>query len=91
MSRNAERTCEVWPDDLLPPPNMPPILPKPAVPNGAQPTFVMRWQDSDPSRLPKNLLQQLSSKRFHEAAVGSCQPSGDAGTFTAYRIAVLLY
>ena len=63
----------------------------PSVPNGAQPTFVMRWQDSDPSRLPKNLLQQLSSKRFHEAAVGSCQPSGDAGTFTAYRIAVLLY
>jgi len=63
----------------------------PRVQNGAQPSFVMRWQDSDLSHLPKNLVQQLSSDRFHEAAVGSCPPSGQAGTFTSYRIAVLLY
>jgi len=63
----------------------------PRVENGAEPTFVMRWQDSDLSHLPSSLLQQLSSKRFHEAAVGSCPPSGEAGTFTAYRVAVLLY
>lgn len=63
----------------------------PRVANGAQPSFVMRWQDSDLSRLPDNLVQQLESKRYREAAVGSCQPSGEAGTFTAYRIAVLLY
>lgn len=63
----------------------------PRVANGAQPTFVMRWQDSDLRKLPKNLADQLASKRFREAAVGSCQPRGEAGTFTAYRIAVLLY
>ncbi|HXS75467.1 MAG TPA: CAP domain-containing protein [Terracidiphilus sp.] len=63
----------------------------PRVTEGAQPSFVMRWQDSDLSRLPDNLVQQLGSGRYHEAEVGTCQPSGEAGTFTAYRIAVLLY
>jgi hypothetical protein len=63
----------------------------PRVESGAQPSFVMRWQDSDLSHLPENLVRQLASKSFHDAAVGSCPPSGEAGTFTAYRIAVLLY
>ena len=63
----------------------------PRVESGAQPSFVMRWQDSDLSHLPNNLLQQLSSKRFHDAAVGTCEPNGEAGTFTAYSVAVLLY
>lgn len=63
----------------------------PRVENGSQPSFVMRWQDSDLSHLPENLVQQLASKRFHEAAVGTCPASGEAGTFTAYRVAVLLY
>ena len=63
----------------------------PRVDDGAQPSFVMRWQDSDLSHLPDNLVQQLASKRFHEAAVGTCPASGEAGTFTAYRVAVLLY
>lgn len=63
----------------------------PRVANGAQPTFVMRWQDSELSHLPQNLADQLASGRYREAAVGSCQPKGEAGTFTAYRVAVLLY
>ena len=58
---------------------------------GDQPGFVMRWQDSDLSRLPKNLVERLRSGQYHEAAVGSCEPTGVDGTFTAYRIAVLLY
>lgn len=63
----------------------------PRVENGAQPSFVMRWQESDLSHLPDNLVRQLASKSFHQAAVGNCPPSGEAGTFTAYRVAVLLY
>ncbi|WP_162601736.1 CAP domain-containing protein [Occallatibacter savannae] len=63
----------------------------PRVENGAEPSFVMRWQDSDLSHLPQNLVQQIASKRFREAAVGTCEASGEAGTFTAYRVAVLLY
>jgi hypothetical protein len=63
----------------------------PAARGGREPSFVMRWQDSDLSHLPKNLSSELASGRYREAAIGSCQPEGDAGTFTAYRIAVLLY
>jgi hypothetical protein len=58
---------------------------------GVPPAFVMRWQDSDLSHLPKPLQDKLASRNYHHAAVGSCEPNGDAGTFTAYRIAVLLY
>jgi len=56
-----------------------------------QPLFVMRWQDSDLSHLPKQLADQLESGRYREASVGSCEPAGVDGTFTAYRVAVLLY
>ena len=56
-----------------------------------QPLFVMRWQDSDLSHLPRNLADQLASGRYREASVGSCDPRGTDGTFTAYRVAVLLY
>jgi uncharacterized protein YkwD len=63
----------------------------PRVANGAQPSFLMRWQDSDLSHLPQSLVEHLASRQFHEAAVGSCDPRGVEGTFTAYRVAVLLY
>ncbi len=56
-----------------------------------QPLFVMRWQDSDLSHLPKELAHELASGRYRGASVGSCEPSGVGGTFTAYRVAVLLY
>lgn len=59
--------------------------------DNTQPGFVMRWQDSDLRTLPKPLVDRLASGQYHEAAVGSCDPTGQAGTFTAYRIAVLLY
>ncbi len=58
----------------------------------SQPGFVMRWQDSDLSHLPKTLVDRLASGQYHQAAIGSCQPNGSAqGTFTSYRMAVLLY
>ena len=56
-----------------------------------QALFVMRWQDSDLSHLPKQLADQLVSGRYRAASVGSCEPAGVDGTFTAYRVAVLLY
>jgi hypothetical protein len=59
---------------------------------GAQrPGFVMRWQDSDIGHLPEALVERLASGQYRQAAVGSCTPSGVDGTFTAYRVAVLLY
>jgi hypothetical protein len=53
--------------------------------------FVMRWQDSDMNELPKALTGRLASRHYTQAAIGSCRPSGSEGTFTAYRVAVLLY
>jgi uncharacterized protein YkwD len=59
--------------------------------DGSMPGFVMRWQDSDLTVLPPSLSQRLASRQYRKAAIGSCSPSGIDGTFTAYRIAVLLY
>ncbi|MGA2890662.1 MAG: CAP domain-containing protein [Terracidiphilus sp.] len=63
----------------------------PHVASGAKPRFIMRWQDSDLSHLPQELVDQLSSGQFRQAAVGSCPSQGEEGAFTAYRVAVLLY
>jgi hypothetical protein len=56
-----------------------------------QPSFVMRWQDSDLTRLPKALVDRLTSGQFQQAEVGSCPPRDVEGSFTSYRVAVLLY
>jgi Cysteine-rich secretory protein family len=58
---------------------------------GATPLFVMRWQDADLSQLPRALVDRLASGRYRQAAVGSCPAQIDEGSFSAYRIAVLLY
>jgi uncharacterized protein YkwD len=58
---------------------------------GAQPSFIVRWQDSDLSHLPQSLVDHLTSGVYRQASVGSCRPRGGEGSFTAYRVAVLLY
>ena len=63
----------------------------PRAPSGAQPRFIMRWQDSDLRQLPQALVDRLKSGTYHWAAVGSCIPQGVQDSFTAYRLAVLLY
>ena len=59
--------------------------------SGLQAHFVMRWQDSDLSRLPAALEEKLATRRYRSASIGSCAARGVEGTFTAYRVAVLLY
>jgi hypothetical protein len=63
----------------------------PSSKSGPQPRFVMRWQGADLTHLPRRLVDQLASGAYREAAVGSCPAQNLEGTFTAYRIAVLLY
>jgi uncharacterized protein YkwD len=63
----------------------------PASLSGAQPQFIMRWQDAELRRLPQPLVDRLVSGKFHQAAIGSCPVQDTEGTFTAYRVAVLLY
>jgi hypothetical protein len=55
------------------------------------PGFIMRWQDSQLAQLPQALMEKVASGRYRRAAVGSCPAEGQEGTFTAYRVAVLLY
>jgi len=56
-----------------------------------QPGFLMRWQDADLTHLPEALVSRLASGNYHQAAVGSCPAENVEGSFSAYRIAVLLY
>jgi hypothetical protein len=64
----------------------------PRAAGGMQPRFIMRWQDAELAHLPQELADRLATGRYHSAAVGSCKPQNlDGGSFTAYRIAVILY
>ncbi len=53
--------------------------------------FRMLWQESDLTRLPQPLIDRLLTGHYHQAAIGSCPAQGVEGSFTAYRVAVLLY
>jgi uncharacterized protein YkwD len=55
-----------------------------------RPEFIMRWQDAELSHLPEALLDRIATGKYREAAVGSCASQSADGTFTVYRIAVLL-
>ena len=55
-----------------------------------RPEFIMRWQDAELSHLPEALRDRIGTGKYKEAAVGSCPLQSANGTFTSYRIAVLL-
>lgn len=63
----------------------------PSLAGAEPPQFVMRWQGPDPDRLPPELIERLGSGRYRQAAVGSCPARNVEGSFTVYRVAVLLY
>ena len=58
---------------------------------GPTPKFVMRWEGTDLSQLPSQIVQQIHTGRFHTAAVGACDSAHPQQGFTTYRVAVLLY
>jgi len=49
---------------------------------------VMRFQTPDLSKLPDQVAQQLSNGQYTKAAVGACESEG---TFTTYRVGIVLY
>jgi Cysteine-rich secretory protein family len=49
---------------------------------------VVRFQTPNLSKLPDQVAQQLSRGQFTRASVGACKSEG---TFTTYRVAVVLY
>ena len=64
-------------------------LPHPA--SGPRPHFAMFWEGAQLTHLPLDLVNELATGKYHQASVGSCAMQGQESTFTAYRIAVLLY
>jgi Cysteine-rich secretory protein family len=52
---------------------------------------LIRWESADVTQLPSYLAQRAASGEYRAAAVGSCPTQGTDGTFTVYRVAVLLY
>jgi len=57
----------------------------------SRPGFLMLWQNPDVAQLPQPLVDQLVTERYRKAEVGSCSPHDVEGSFTIYRVAVLLY
>jgi uncharacterized protein YkwD len=55
-----------------------------------QPWFIMRYTASSLNTIPTQLMNRLSSGKYHQAVVGAC-PATRKSSFTAYTIAVLLY
>jgi hypothetical protein len=58
---------------------------------GVEPRFVERWVNADLNKLPQTLVEHLGTGKYHSAAIGSCPATVSGGSFTAYRVAVLLY
>jgi len=57
---------------------------------GQRPAAVLRYETSSLSNLPNDIEQKLRAGKFHAAAVGACEATG-SGTFTRFRIAIVLY
>ncbi len=57
----------------------------------SRPGFRMLWQEADLTHLPQPLLTRIATGQYRQAAVGSCPAQDVEGSFTAYRVAVLLY
>ena len=55
-----------------------------------RPWFVLRYTASSLTELPTQLAERLRSGKYHEAVVGACS-GDDAGAFTGYNLAILLY
>jgi hypothetical protein len=61
------------------------------MPQGAGAKSIVRFQTSDLSQLPSQVAQQIQSGQFTKAAIGACSPGQSEGSFTSYRVAILLY
>jgi len=57
---------------------------------GQKPASVVRYETADLSRLPDEVDQRIGSGKYHSAAVGACE-AGPSGSFTRYRMAILLF
>jgi len=60
------------------------------MPAGTNARLMVRMQTADLQQLQSQIRQQIGGGRYTRAAAGACKPI-EAGAFTMYRVAVLLY
>ena len=70
----AEQACRVWG----------------GFPKGTNARSIVRFQTSDLTRLPPQIVQQIATGKFAKAAIGACPPPSGSD-FTTYRVAILFY
>lgn len=59
-------------------------------PQGGTGKLVIRFDTGDLSQLPAQVVQQIRSGRYSRASVAAC-PGGRQGSFTTYKVAIVLY
>lgn len=57
---------------------------------GERPATVLRFESSDITHIPNDVLQKIPPGRYHQALVGACHATGDS-SFARFRVAILLY
>jgi uncharacterized protein YkwD len=57
---------------------------------GPRPGLMIKYETPDVNQLPGQIDQKIQSGKFRAAAVGAC-PATQSGSFTHFRIAILLY
>jgi uncharacterized protein YkwD len=57
---------------------------------GPRPSGFLRFETSDLSHLPDDVLRKVTSGKFHSASVGACH-AGGTSEFASFRLAILLF
>jgi hypothetical protein len=57
---------------------------------GDKPVTVLRYESSDITHIPDEVLQKIPQGKYHQALVGACRAAGNS-SFTRFRVAILLF
>lgn len=57
---------------------------------GERPATVLRYESSDITHVPDEVLQKIPSGKYHQALVGACHATGNSD-FARLRVAILLF
>ncbi len=60
-------------------------------PAGETGRLVIRFDTPDLTQLPGGVVMQIRGGNYHRASVAACSAGGTQGSFTTYRIAIVLY
>jgi Cysteine-rich secretory protein family len=58
--------------------------------SGNKSATVLRYESSDITHIPDEVLQKIPQGKYHQALVGACRATGDS-SFARFRVAILLF